>query len=128
MVRVKKLANHHPVAEVFLIAWAFEYMIEGASGFGTPVALAAPMLVSLGHPPVATITCCLITNTLATVYGAVGTPLWFGLDGLGLSQDDLKQVCTHAHLCFQRWAVSRQLAAVLFQQEGAVLLGRCVSV
>lgn len=34
----------HPVAEVFLITWAFEYLIEGASGFGTPVrrARAAP--------------------------------------------------------------------------------------
>lgn len=30
-------AQGHPVAEVFLILWAFEYLIEGASGFGTPV-------------------------------------------------------------------------------------------
>lgn len=68
MARVRSLSSGHPVAEVFLIGWAFVYMIEGASGFGTPVALAAPMLVSLGHPPVESITCCLITDTLATVY------------------------------------------------------------
>jgi hypothetical protein len=65
---VRILSDHHPVAEVFLIGWAFEYMIEGASGFGTPVALAAPMLVSLGHPAVETISCCLIMNALSTVY------------------------------------------------------------
>ena len=68
MSRIRRLSSGHPVAEVFLIGWAFVYMIEGASGFGTPVALAAPMLVSLGHPPVESITCCLIMDTLATVY------------------------------------------------------------
>ena len=68
MAKVRNLSSGHPVAEVFLIGWAFAYMIEGCSGFGTPVALAAPMLVSLGHPPVESIVCCLIMNTLATVY------------------------------------------------------------
>lgn len=68
MSKVRTLSSGHPVAEVFLIGWAFAYMIEGCSGFGTPVALAAPMLVSLGHPPVESILCCLIMNTLATVY------------------------------------------------------------
>ena len=68
MAKVRSLSSGHPVAEVFLIGWAFAYMIEGCSGFGTPVALAAPMLVSLGHPPVESIVCCLIMNTLATVY------------------------------------------------------------
>jgi lactate permease len=71
MARVKGFSQGHPVAEVFLIGWAFAYMIEGASGFGTPVALAAPMLVSLGHPAVESITCCLIMNTLATVYATL---------------------------------------------------------
>lgn len=59
-----------------------------ASGFGTPVALAAPVLVSLGHDPVASISACLLFNTLATVYGAAGTPLSYGFDGLGLSDAD----------------------------------------
>eukprot|EP00892_Ulva_mutabilis_P009417 jgi/Ulvmu1/6848/UM031_0053.1 len=93
MARVRSLSSGHPVAEVFLIGWAFVYMIEGASGFGTPVALAAPMLVSLGHPPVASISCCLIMDTLATVHGAVGFPIWFGLAGLDppLDDSDLRQ-------------------------------------
>lgn len=75
MARVRSLSSGHPVAEVFLIGWAFVYMMEGASGFGTPVALAAPMLVSLGHPPVESITCCLIMDTLATVYASLATPI-----------------------------------------------------
>ena len=66
MQRVRGLSSGHPVAEVFLIGWAFVYMIEGAAGFGTPVALAAPLLVSLGHPAIESISVCLIMNTLAT--------------------------------------------------------------
>jgi lactate permease len=72
---VRALSQHHPVAEVFLIAWAFMYLIEGASGFGTPTALAAPILVSLGHDPIASISCCLIMNTLATPCALLSEPV-----------------------------------------------------
>ncbi|GAB0488802.1 hypothetical protein MMPV_000011 [Pyropia vietnamensis] len=78
----------HPVAEAMLIGWSFGHVVEGASGFGTPVALAAPVLVTLGHEPVAAIAACLLFNTLATVYGAAGTPLSYGFDGLSLSDAD----------------------------------------
>jgi lactate permease len=44
-------------------------LCAGASGFGTPVALAAPMLASLGHDPLLTVVCLLIMNTLATQFG-----------------------------------------------------------
>ena len=62
--------------------FCFAYMIEGASGFGTPVALGAPMLVSTGHDPLESVVVLLIMNTFATVWGAVGTPIWFGFDKL----------------------------------------------
>lgn len=80
------------MAEVFLISWSFAYLVEGASGFGTPVALASPMLTELGHDPIQTIACCLIMNALATQFGAVGTPIWFGFGGLGLTQDDFQSI------------------------------------
>eukprot|EP00980_Cylindrotheca_fusiformis_P017540 scaffold5502_cov115-Cylindrotheca_fusiformis.AAC.2 len=57
-------------------------MIEGASGFGTPVALGAPMLVSSGHDPMKSVVTLLVMNTFATVWGAVGTPIWFGFGTL----------------------------------------------
>lgn len=47
------------------------------------------MLASLGHDKVLTVSALLIFNTLATVFGAVGTPVWFGFAGLGLSDADL---------------------------------------
>eukprot|EP00980_Cylindrotheca_fusiformis_P031389 scaffold26288_cov132-Cylindrotheca_fusiformis.AAC.2 len=62
--------------------FAFAYMIEGASGFGTPVALGAPMLVSSGHDPVKSVVTLLVMNTFATVWGAIGTPIWFGFGSL----------------------------------------------
>ena len=39
------------VAQLMIIGWAFAFLIEGASGFGTPPALAAPLLVGLGFKP-----------------------------------------------------------------------------
>jgi L-lactate permease len=62
--------------------FCFAYMVEGASGFGTPVALGAPMLVSTGHSALNSVVVLLIMNTFATVWGAVGTPIWFGFAGL----------------------------------------------
>ena len=41
------------------------------------------MLSSLGHDPLLTVVCLLIMNTLATQFGAVGTPIWFGFGELG---------------------------------------------
>jgi L-lactate permease len=72
-------------------------MVEGASGFGTPAALGAPMLVSLGHPPCESVVVLLLFNTFATVWGAVGTPIWFGFGGdLGLSEDEFLEVSQKA--------------------------------
>ena len=40
------------VAQLMIVGWAFPFLIEGASGFGTPAAIAAPVLVGLGYNPV----------------------------------------------------------------------------
>lgn len=90
METIKDLSQGHPVAEVYLIGFAFAYLVEGASGFGTPVALAAPMLASLGHDKVLTVSALLVFNTFATVFGAVGTPVWFGFSGVALDEANLQ--------------------------------------
>jgi len=79
----------NPVAQVMLVGWSFSFLIEGSSGFGTPAALAAPVLVGLGFPALRVALVCLIMNTVATPFGAVGTPVWFGFDLLGLSEPEL---------------------------------------
>ena len=57
-----------------IIGWVFGAFIEGAAGFGTPAALAAPLLISVGFPPLAAAIVALICNSTPVCYGAVGTP------------------------------------------------------
>lgn len=64
----------------------FVAKVEGASGFGTPAALGAPMLVSSGYDPLQSVVVLLVFNTAATVFGAVGTPIWFGF---GAFEEDI---------------------------------------
>lgn len=66
-------------AQLMIIGWSFSFFIEGVSGFGTPAAIAAPVLVGLGFPPVRVALLCLIMNSVPIAFGAVGTPLWFGI-------------------------------------------------
>ncbi|MBP5778911.1 MAG: L-lactate permease [Campylobacter sp.] len=60
--------------QVLIIGWAFGAFIEGAAGFGTPAALAAPLLVGLGFPALSAALACLVLNSSPVSYGAVGTP------------------------------------------------------
>lgn len=57
-----------------LIGFLFGAFIEGAAGFGTPAALAAPLLISVGFPPLCAAIVALICNSTPVSYGAVGTP------------------------------------------------------
>ena len=82
----------NPVAQVMIIGWAFPFLIEGASGFGTPAALAAPLLVGLGFPPVRAALLTLIMNSVPVSFGAVGTPTWFGFGPLALSDAALLEI------------------------------------
>jgi lactate permease len=58
-----------------LIAWFFGLFMEGAAGFGTPAALAAPMLVAVGFSPLRAVTLALVGHTIGVSFGAVGTPV-----------------------------------------------------
>jgi lactate permease len=61
--------------QAIIIGWMFGSFIEGAAGFGTPAALAAPLLVSLGFPPVCAAAVTLIFDSAAVSFGAIGTPV-----------------------------------------------------
>jgi lactate permease len=64
-----------PRISALVIAWFFALFIEGAAGFGAPVALAAPLLVGLGVPPVTAVATVLIGHSVGVSFGAVGTPV-----------------------------------------------------
>lgn len=61
--------------QALLIAFSFGAFLEGAAGFGTPVAITAAMLVGLGFNPLYAAGICLIANTAPVAFGSVGTPI-----------------------------------------------------
>jgi lactate permease len=75
--------------QALLIAFAFGAFIEGASGFGTPVAVAAAMLVGLGMPAFYAASICLLANTAPVAFGAIGTPLVMLQTVTGIPLQDL---------------------------------------
>ncbi|MDR0339577.1 MAG: L-lactate permease [Desulfovibrio sp.] len=64
--------------QAIIVGYMFGAFIEGAAGFGTPAALAAPLLLSLGFPPMAAAVLCLVFNSFPVTFGAVGTPIIVG--------------------------------------------------
>jgi lactate permease len=77
--------------QAMLIAFAFGAFVEGAAGFGTPVAVAAAMLTGLGFSPFFAAAICLLANTAPVAFGSIGIPVvtlagTTGLDELTLSQ------------------------------------------
>jgi L-lactate transport len=61
--------------QMMLIAFAFGAFIEGCAGFGTPVAVAASMLIGLGFSPFTSAAVCLLANTAPVAFGSIGTPI-----------------------------------------------------
>jgi lactate permease len=61
--------------QVLIIAWAFSGFLEGATGYGTAVAIPAGILVALGFEPIFAALICLLGNTAPTAFGAIGIPL-----------------------------------------------------
>jgi lactate permease len=75
-----------------IVGWAFSYMIEGSSGFGTPAAIAAPLLVGLGFDALRVAIFALVLNSVPVTFGAVGTPMWFGFSQAQLSPSEILSV------------------------------------
>jgi lactate permease len=61
--------------QVLIIGFAFGAFIEGAAGFGTPVAISAAILIGLGFNPLLAAGLCLIGNTAPVAFGALGIPI-----------------------------------------------------
>jgi lactate permease len=77
--------------QALLIASSFGAFLEGAAGFGTPVAITSAMLAGLGFNPLYAAGICLVANAAPVVFGAVGTPVITagavtGIDAMVISQ------------------------------------------
>ncbi|MBB3231440.1 L-lactate permease [Halomonas stenophila] len=67
--------------QAIIVAWLFGCFIEGASGFGTPAAVAAPLMVALGFPALAAVVVGMMIQSTPVSFGAVGTPIVVGVSG-----------------------------------------------
>src|SRR5919206_2688899 len=77
--------------QALLIAFSFGAFLEGAAGFGAPVAISGAMLVGLGFQPLYAAGICLIANTAPVAFGAIGIPIVVagqvsGVDTMAISQ------------------------------------------
>jgi L-lactate transport len=95
--------------QALLIAFAFGAFVEGASGFGTPIAVAAAMLAGLGFPPFYAAGLCLLANTAPVAFGAIGTPVLTLAAITGLPLDRLSagvgRICAPASLILPAYIV-----------------------
>ncbi len=71
--------------QAVIVAWLFGSFIEGSAGFGTPAAVAVPLLITLRFPPLAAVLCGMTIQCTPVSFGALGTPILLGVsNGLGL--------------------------------------------
>ena len=78
--------------QAIFIAYAFSSFLEGASGFGTPVAITAAMLVGLGFNPLYAAGICLVGNSAPAAFGAIGVPVIVSADVAGVDVNKLSGV------------------------------------
>ena len=85
--------------QAILIAWFFGLFMEGAAGFGTPVALAAPLLYGMGYPPVRAVALALLGHAAGVSFGAIGTPTLAQLELTCLDAQQLAFQVALFHAC-----------------------------
>jgi len=78
--------------QALLIAFSFGAFIEGAAGFGTPVAMTCAMLVGLGFNPLYAAGICLLANTAPVAFGAIGIPIVVGAQVSGVDEMALSKL------------------------------------
>ena len=100
-----------------IIGFAFCSFIESAAGFGTPAALAGPLMVSLGFPPMAAAVIALVCDSVAVSFGAVGTPVNMSLSLLG------EKIATEAFTAeFAFWTALPHAIGGLFLPLGVLMV------
>jgi lactate permease len=103
--------------QVLLIAFSFGAIIEGTSGFGTPVAIASAIMVGLGFKPFQAAVLNLIANTAPVAFGAIGTPITTLSKVSGIDELTLSTMAGH-QLPWVSMVVPFWLVALFVRMEG----------
>ncbi len=98
--------------QAIIIAWLLGSFLEGAAGFGSPVAICAPLMVALGFPPLAAVIMALLSNSISVAFGTAGSTILVGtLQGVQLSNGN----ATSLHPLLQPGALPGLMDAVSVQ-------------
>ncbi|GAW91564.1 L-lactate permease [Calderihabitans maritimus] len=108
--------------QAVIIGWMFGAFIEGAAGFGTPAALAGPLLVGLGFPPLAAALVALIYDSTPVSFGAVGTPIFGAMSTLSANLPQDAALVEAFKLSLSQWTALLHSIAGIF----VPLLGLCM--
>jgi lactate permease len=104
-----------------IVAWLFGSFIEGAAGFGTPAAVAAPLLVALGFPAANAVMLGMMVQSTAVTFGAVGTPILVGAQG-GLGGVDFNADIAAAGLTMMDYLRLVTAKVVLLHATAGILI------
>lgn len=107
--------------QAIIIAWFFGGFVEGAAGFGTPAALVAPLLLSLGFPALAAVIVALVANSSPVSFGAVGTPTILGI-GASLDSPGTLQAVTGAGMGYTGFIHNIGVWSALIHSIPAILI------
>ncbi|WP_020528627.1 L-lactate permease [Flexithrix dorotheae] len=107
--------------QVIIIAWLFGSFIEGASGFGTPAAIAAPLLVALGFPAATSVMIGMMIQSTAVTFGAAGTPVEIGVR-TGLYSNEFEGILGSSGLTMDQFLVYITQNAALFHAITGTLI------
>jgi lactate permease len=107
-----------PRVAALLIAWFFALFMEGAAGFGTPVALAAPFLVAAGFTPVMAVVAAMVGHAAGVSFGAVGTPVAAQVGITGLSGTEIAAATAPYHVALGWLLVAVVVVAISRSVDG----------
>lgn len=107
--------------QVIIIAWLFGSFIEGSAGFGTPAAIAAPLMVALGFPAMAAVMIGMMIQSTAVTFGACGTPILVGVRG-GLENPELIAQLAATGMSFEQYlSIIAAKSALLHGITGTIM-------
>ncbi|QVQ54244.1 L-lactate permease [Spiractinospora alimapuensis] len=109
--------------QAIIIGWLFGSFIEGASGFGTPAAVVAPLMFALGFPAMAAVMVGLVIQSTPVSFGAVGTPVLVGVgDGLGSGTSEVAARASALNLDYAGYISQIGLEVVLLHAVAGTLV------
>ncbi|MDO4441026.1 MAG: L-lactate permease [Moraxella sp.] len=91
--------------QMIIVAWLFGSLIEGSTGWGTPSAVGAPLLLALGFPAMACVMAILIIQSTPVSYGAVGTPILIGVNSGLENKEDVSAAIAEQGIAFGDYIV-----------------------